>query len=261
MKNDSFDFGAMVDDQLKGIRPGYKFGNAFNNDKLIVRPKRQVVEVMSDDNATLKSAWERHTAVSGLVEKEVKGGYEVTAAGQRAFCPYSQIDRIRKEPADYIGRKFDFLVTEYEKDERGLSVVLSRRAILEAEAAQRREAALSRLVEGETVNGTVVRVLPFGAFVDLDGVEGLLPVSEIAWERIEDPNTVLKSGDGVTVKVMRIDREAGKISLSRKECIARVFHKSAEEIAAEESAAEVAAWMADAKKRNEGFGRGAFDRL
>ncbi len=251
----------MVNDQLKGIRPGYKFGNAFNNDKLIVRPKRQTVEVMSDDNATLKAAWERHAAVPGLVEKEVKGGYEVTAAGQRAFCPYSQIDRTRKEPADYIGRKFDFLVSEYEKDERGLSVVLSRRALLEAEAAERREAALARLVEDETVNGTIVRVLPFGAFVDLDGVEGLLPVSEIAWERVEDPATVLKPGDGVTVKVMRIDREAGRISLSRKECIPRVFHKTPEEIAAEESAAEVAAWMANAEKRNAGFGRGAFDGL
>ncbi len=261
MSKDTFDFGAMVDDQMKVVRRGYKFGNAFNEDKLIIRPKKPVVEVMSDDNATVKAAWEAGEAVSGLVEKEIKGGYEVTVAGERAFCPFSQIDKFRKDPSEYVGRRFDFVVTEYSKDERGLNVVVSRRALIEVQEAALKEAMLERLVEGETLNGTVTRVMDFGAFVDLGGVEGLIPVREIAWERVEDPNTVLKSGDGVTVKVMHIDREAGKISLSRKECMQRVFHKSAEEVAAEESAAEVAAWMKEAEKRNAGFGRGAFDSL
>ena len=261
MNNDKFDFGALVDDQLKGIRKGYKFGKAFNDDKLIVRPKKPVVEVGSEDNATIKQAWEAGAAISGLVEKELKGGYEVTVAGQRAVCPFSQIDKFKKDSAEYIGRKFDFLVSEYAVDERGLNVVVSRRALIELQEQATKEAMLAELNEGETLNGTITRVMDFGAFVDLGGVEGLIPAREVAWERVEDLNTVLKAGDGVTVKVLHVDREAGKISLSRKECMARVFRKSPEEEAAAKSAAEVAAWMEENKKKNAGFGTGAFDAL
>lgn len=261
--NQKFDFGAMLDEQLKGIKRSYKFGKAFNDDKLIVRPKKPVVEVASDDNATVKSAWERGEAVPGLVEKEIKCGYEVTVAGERAFCPYSQMDKYRKEPSEYIGRKFDFAVTEYSKDDRGLSIVLSRRTLIEAQEAAAREAVLATIDEGATVNGTVTRVMDFGAFVDLGGLEGLIPAREVAWERVEDLNTVLKSGAVVTVKVLRVDREAGKVTLSRKECMERVFKKSEDEIAAEKTAAEVADWMAAAQKRNANVGSmaSAFDGL
>lgn len=263
MSEAKFDFGAMVDSQMKGINRCYKFGKAFNDDKLIVRPKTHAVQVMSDDNASIKAAWESGEAISGLVEKEIKGGYEVTVAGERAFCPYSQIDRAKKPPEDFIGRKFEFLVTDYSKDERGLNVVVSRRQLQEAQAAAQKEALLERLDEGETLNGTVTRVMDFGVFVDLGGAEGLIPAREVAWERVDDLNTVLKQGDGVTVKVLRVDREAGKITLSRKECVPRVFHKSAEEIAAEENAANVAEWMKRAEKRNANVGSiaGVFDKL
>lgn len=263
MSKETFDFGAMLDDQMKGIKRSYKFGKAFNDDKLIVRPKAPVVAVMSDDNASIKAAWEAGEAISGLVEKETKGGYEVTIAGQRAFCPFSQIDRYRREGETYVGRKFDFIVTEYSKDERGLNVIVSRRALLEVQAEALKEAMLNELREGETLHGTVVKVLDFGAFVDLGGIEGLIPAREVAWERVNDLNTVLKAGDGVTVKVLRVDRAEGKITLSRKECLARVFHKSAEEEAAEENAAAVAAWMEESQKRNAGVGSmaSAFDGL
>lgn len=254
MKNESFDFGAMLDEQLKGIKRSYKFGKAFNEDKLIERPKKPVVEVMSDDNATIKGAYESGAALAGIVEKEIKGGYEVTLAGERAFCPFSQIDRFRTPDADYIGRKFEFLVTEYSKDDRGLNVIVSRRQLLEAEAAEQKEARLAELSEGQTINGTVTRVLPFGAFVELGGVEGLIPAREVAWERVDDLNTVLKSGEGVTVKILHVDRESGKVSLSRRECMARVFHRSPEEEAAAKNAAEVATWMAEQSARNANVG-------
>ena len=257
------DFGALVDDQFKGIRHGYKFGKAFNDDKLIVRPKAPVVEAGVDDNVTIKTAWETGDTVSGIVEKETKGGYEVTVAGQRAFCPFSQIDKFKKDGAEYLGRKFDFVVTEYSRDERGLNVVVARRALSEVQAEAMKEAMLAELSEGETLNGTVTRVMDFGAFVDLGGVEGLIPAREVAWERVEDLNTVLKSGDGVTVKVMHIDREAGKISLSRKECMSRVFKRSPEDGAAAKAAAEVAEWMKDnaVKNANVGSMAAAFDGL
>ena len=258
-----FDFGSLVDDQFKGIRHGYKFGKAFNDDKLIVRPKAPVVEAGGDDNVTIKTAWETGDTVSGIVEKETKGGYEVTVAGQRAFCPFSQIDKFKKDGAEYLGRKFDFVVTEYSRDERGLNVVVSRRALIEVQAEAMKEAMLAELNEGETLNGTVTRVMDFGAFVDLGGVEGLIPAREVAWERVEDLNTVLKSGDGVTVKVMHIDREAGKISLSRKECMSRIFKRSPEDEAAAKSAAEVAEWMKEnaVKNANVGSMSAAFDGL
>lgn len=263
MNTEKFDFGSLVDEQLKGVRRGYKFGNAFNDDKLIVRPKKPQVEVGIDDNATIKQAWEEGASVSGIVEKEIKGGYEVTVAGERAFCPFSQIDRFKKDSSEYIGRKFDFLVSEYSRDERGLNVVVSRRELMEIESAALKEAVLAELNEGETLNGTVTRVLDFGAFVDLGGVEGLIPAREVAWERVDDLNRILKSGDAVTVKVMRIDREEGKVSLSRRECMARVFKRSPEDEAAAKSAAEVAEWMKENRKRNESVGSmaSAFDAL
>ena len=258
-----FDFGSLVDDQFKGIRHGYKFGKAFNDDKLIVRPKAPVVEAGVDDNVTIKTAWETGDTVSGIVEKETKGGYEVTVAGQRAFCPFSQIDKFKKDGAEYLGRKFDFVVTEYSRDERGLNVVVSRRALIEVQAEAMKEAMLAELNEGETLNGTVTRVMDFGAFVDLGGVEGLIPAREVAWERVEDLNTVLKSGDGVTVKVIHIDREAGKSSLSRKECMSRIFKRSPEDEAAAKSAAEVAEWMKEnaVKNANVGSMAAVFDGL
>lgn len=254
MKSEKFDFGAMLDEQLKGIKRSYKFGNSFNESKSIAKPEKATVAVESGDNLEIKQAFETGDAISGLVEKEIKGGFEVTIAGARAFCPISQIDKFRKEPAEYIGRKFDFLVTEYSKDDYGLNVVVSRRALLEVQSEALKEAMLEQLTEGETLNGTVTRVMDFGVFVDLGGIEGLIPAREVAWEKVDDFNTILKSGDGVTVKVMHINREERKISLSRKECLIRTFKKSAEELAMERNEAEVAEWMAETKKKNANVG-------
>ena len=263
MEKERFDFGSLLNDQFRGIRKGYKFGKAFNEDKSLVRPKKPVVAVASDDNVTFKSAYEAGEAISGIVEKEVKGGFDVTVAGERAFCPFSQIDRFKKAAADYLGRKFDFLVTEYSRDDRGISVVVSRRALLDVQAEAMREALLNEINEGETLNGTVTRVLDFGAFVDLGGIEGLIPAREVAWERVEDLNTVLKAGDGVTVRVMHLDREAGRISLSRKECLTRVFRRSPEEEAVEKSASEVVEWMKTNAEKNANVGSlaDAFDKV
>jgi len=254
MNKGDFDFGALVAEQFKGVRQGYKFDKAFNEDKSIVRPERPAVQAASDDNVPLLQAWNDGTPVKGLVEKEIKGGYEVTVAGARAFCPYSQIDKMKKEPAEYLGHKFDFLISEYAKDERGLNVIVSRRALIEQQEAALREETLARLSEGETLNGTVTRVMDFGVFVDLGGIEGLIPAREVAWERVEDLNTVLKAGDGVTVKVMHIDFEAQKISLSRKECLTRTFKRTPEEEAAAKSEAEVAEWMKANAEKNANVG-------
>lgn len=159
--------------------------------------------------------------VEGTVTEVVKGGVEVTVSGIRAFCPISQLDlRYVEDPAAFVGRHLTFRVSRFEASGRGgrPNVVLSRRDLLEEEERQRREEALSKLTVGAVVRGTVTSVTSYGAFVDVGGVEGLLHVSEMAHERVEDPNEVVAAGDVVEVKVLAIEERDGqkRISLSRR---------------------------------------------
>jgi len=162
----------------------------------------------------LEAAAHSGLPVEGRVEKIVKGGFEVRIGGKRAFCPFSQIDVIRSEPATHEGRVYEFRITEFK--EGGRNVIVSRRALLEEK--QRAQAADVRrsVVPGAVLEGRVVSVRDFGAFVDLGaGVQGLLHVSEMGWSRVSDPSRMLKPGDEVTVKVLRIDDE--RIALGLKQ--------------------------------------------
>jgi small subunit ribosomal protein S1 len=154
--------------------------------------------------------------VEGLVKAVNKGGIEVEVQGVRAFCPMSQIDvRFVGDATTLIGQKLQFRVTK--ADER--DVVLSRRVLLEAERAEKAQATRQRLAAGAVFEGTVTSVQDYGAFVDLGGVEGLVHVSELAWDRVSKPQDLLKSGDSVTVTVLRIDEDPKKgerIALSVK---------------------------------------------
>jgi small subunit ribosomal protein S1 len=167
----------------------------------------------------LEDAFRAGLPVEGKVEKEVKGGYEVRIARQRAFCPFSQIDTVRTEPSAHAGKVYAFRIVEYK--EGGKNLVVSRRALLEEE--QRASAAEVRgsIVVGAVITGRVASVREFGAFVDLGGgVQGLLHVSEMAWSRVSDPSQVLKAGDEITVKVLRVDDDKQKISLGLKQLAA-----------------------------------------
>jgi small subunit ribosomal protein S1 len=167
----------------------------------------------------LEDAFRAGLPVEGRVEQEVKGGYEVRVARQRAFCPFSQIDIHRSEPATHIGRTYAFRITEYK--EGGRSLVVSRRALLEEEQKARAAEVRRSIVPGAVLAGRVASVREFGAFVDLGGgVQGLLHVSEMAWSRVSDPSHVVKPGDEITVKVLRVDpgeSEKQKISLGLKQ--------------------------------------------
>jgi small subunit ribosomal protein S1 len=159
--------------------------------------------------------------VEGLVKAVNKGGIEVEVQGVRAFCPMSQIDvRFVGDATTLIGQKLQFRVTK--ADER--DVVLSRRVLLEAERAEKAAATRQKLAAGAVFEGTVTSVQDYGAFVDLGGVEGLVHVSELAWDRVSKPQDLLKSGDTVTVTVLRIDEDPKKgerIALSVKALTAR----------------------------------------
>ncbi len=168
-------------------------------------------------SAQLEEAWHAGVPVEGMVEKEIKGGYEVKLAGAaRAFCPFSQISLRRMDnPESLIGTRLAFKITEY--GERGRNIIVSRRVLLEEEQRRLREEAQAAISEGMKVAGTVTSLQDYGAFVDIGGIEGLLPVSEIGWSRVKDVREVLTVGQKVEVVVKNIDREKDRISLSLKD--------------------------------------------
>jgi len=173
----------------------------------------------------LEDAWRNGIPVEGVVDKEVKGGFEIRISGTiRGFCPFSQmgLGRIEK-PADYAGKRLQFIIMEY--GEKGRNVILSNRVILEKERKEKREEMMQTLQEGQIVQGKVVSLQKFGAFVDIGGMQGLLPMSEIGWGRIENINDALKIGEEVEVAVLRIDRERDRISLSLKKLLADPWEK------------------------------------
>ena len=153
--------------------------------------------------------------VEGKVAAVIKGGYEVTVGGLRGFCPLSQMDLRRAESADeYVGRVLEFRVTTF--SENGRNLVLSRRRLLEERAAEAAEETRKKIAPGAVLTGTVSSLADFGAFIDLGGVQGLVPLSELSHSRASRPADLLRIGDAVTVKVLRVDQEKGRISLSLK---------------------------------------------
>jgi small subunit ribosomal protein S1 len=163
----------------------------------------------------LAVAAETGLPVEGKVAGVVKGGYEVTVAGLRAFCPFSQMDRYRVDDAEaLVGRVLEFRIARF--DESGRNIVLSRRALLEEQAARAAEETRKKLVAGAVLPGTVTSLADFGAFVDLGGLQGLVPVSEISHSRVERPADRLRVGESVTVKVLAVDPARGRTTLSLK---------------------------------------------
>ncbi|MGD8251516.1 MAG: 30S ribosomal protein S1 [Desulfobacterales bacterium] len=165
----------------------------------------------------LREAHDNRVPVDGKVSESCKGGYRVRLMQRTAFCPGSQIDiRPGTSPEVHIGQEYRFLVTQL--DERGRNIVLSRRRLLEAERDAARKAILAEISEGDTVEGTVVKLMPYGAFVDIgSGVEGMVHISELSWSRIETPEAVCREGDHLSVKILTIEKDGKRISLSVKQ--------------------------------------------
>jgi small subunit ribosomal protein S1 len=153
--------------------------------------------------------------VEGKVAAVIKGGYEVTVGGLRGFCPFSQMDVRRVEATEeYVGRVLEFRITIF--SDNGRNLVLSRRRLLEERAAETAVETRKKVIPGAVLTGTVASLADFGAFVDLGGVQGLVPLSELSHSRASRPADLLRVGDAVSVKVLRIDQEKGRISLSLK---------------------------------------------
>jgi len=178
-------------------------------------------------SSQLEEAWQAGVPVEGVVEKEIKGGYEIKLGGSaRAFCPFSQIALRRMDnPESLIGTRLTFMITDY--GEKGRNIVVSRRTLLEEEQRRLREEAYAGVAEGQTVTGTVTSLQAFGAFVDIGGLEGLIPISEIGWSRVKEVGDVLSVGQQLQVVIKTIDREKERISLSLKDTLADPWEQAA----------------------------------
>ncbi|MFP3982663.1 MAG: 30S ribosomal protein S1 [Desulfurivibrionaceae bacterium] len=168
----------------------------------------------------LQEAYRSGVPVEGAVQKEIKGGFEVMiAGGVRAFCPYSQISLRRvDDPEKIIGSELSFRIIEYK--ENGRNIIVSHRRILEEERAKQKEELRETLEKGQHVTGTITSVQKFGAFVDIGGIEGLIPASEISYEHVSDIHSVLEAGEQVEVSIMKLDWDNERFSFSLKDTLA-----------------------------------------
>lgn len=202
-----------VGDSLEALISGVADGGGLI---LRVKPGREAAMVEE-----LRAAHTHRMPVEGLVTGLNKGGAEVEIAGHRAFCPISQMANYFVEDANvFLGQRLQFRITRFEDSSPGkrLNLVLSRRVLMEEEAAVKREATLAQLEVGAILPGTISSVTSYGAFVDLGGIEGLLHVSEMSYSRIEDPNEVVKPGQSLKVQIKSIEPakkgDGQRISLS-----------------------------------------------
>ncbi len=165
----------------------------------------------------LLTAFKNEMPIEGLVSAEVKGGYNVTVSGFRCFCPYSQIDvKATDDKSKYLNKSFVFKIIEFK--ENGKNIILSRRVLLD-ETRKEKEASLKESMNvGDTVSGKIASKHDFGMFVSLDGIEGMVPKSEISWSRSADLSA-FKEGDEVKAKIIAIDWNKNKITLSLKQLL------------------------------------------
>lgn len=171
-------------------------------------------------SAHMEEAYRNSVPVEGFVKAEIKGGFEITLSGNaRAFCPYSQMGLRRVENAaeTYLETHMTFLITKFEAG--GRNIVVSARMLLEEERRIKKEELQKELSEGQTVEGTISSIRTFGLFVDIGGVDALVPISEVGWSRVDNLEETYRVGQRVTAVVKGLDWDNDRISLSIKETL------------------------------------------
>ncbi len=209
LKNDEGELQVQVGDQVTGHI-------AKGPDGLILTV---ALNLRNAGQEALQAAYDSGTPVEGKVGETNKGGFAVDLGGTRAFCPFSQIDvRRADDPSVFVGRTMQFKILELSED--GRNVVVSRRALLQADRESQADATRENISLGDALDGVVTRLVPFGAFVDIGGIEGLVHISQISHQRVGDPSEVLQEGQDVQVKVLEIQNlgqgRSERISLSIK---------------------------------------------
>jgi small subunit ribosomal protein S1 len=210
------------------------------------------------NDGLIRGAYENRLPVEAKVEKVVKGGFEASLSGKRAFIPLSHMELgTVADPDSYVGQVLTFLVAEYKQG--GKNIVLSRKTILKDEKEAKAGEVVRGLEVGQKMAATVTRIADFGAFADIGGVEGLIPMSELAWKRVGKASDIVKEGEVVNVKVIRIEHSPRlRIALSLKQALPEELilkmagqrGSSAGSIAAEERETSEA-WESYKSKRNQ----------
>lgn len=183
-------------------------------DAVILSKRKYDAEKAWDE---LKEKFENQEIIEAEVNEVVKGGL-VVDLGVRGFVPASLVeDHFVEDFSDYKGKTLPFLIVELDEDKNRL--ILSHRAVVEKEKEEKRQDILDHLEAGQVLEGTVQRLTNFGVFVDIGGIDGLVHISQLAHERVETPSDVVKEGEKVKVKVLSVDRDNGRISLSIKDTL------------------------------------------
>jgi small subunit ribosomal protein S1 len=180
--------------------------------------------MLSREGAILAATWETIEVgkdVEGNVTGHNKGGIELNINGIDAFMPVSQIERFGgvEDMSQYVGQKLQCKIVEIDNSRSNSSLLVSRRALLDAQAEVNKEELFETLQEGAIVSGTVRNIMPYGAFVDIGGADGLLHVRDMSHARVEKPEDVVSVGQQVTVSVLKVDREEKKIALGLKQAM------------------------------------------
>ncbi|MBT8330385.1 MAG: 30S ribosomal protein S1 [Desulfofustis sp.] len=171
-------------------------------------------------SAHLEEAYHSSVPVEGFVKAEIKGGFEITLSGNaRGFCPYSQMGLRRVENAaeTYLETHMSFLITKFEAG--GRNIVLSARLLQEEERRVKKEELQEVLEEGQTIEGSISAIRPFGLFVDIGGIDGLVPISEVGWSRVDNLEETFQIGQQVQAVIKGLDWENDRINLSIKETL------------------------------------------
>lgn len=218
--------GSSIDGQLptkeildENKQPKFKVGDVIDVVVLKVRENEIFLRYKqaksgAQDVENLEDAFDMELPVEGKVLEVVKGGFRVEISGHKAFCPLSQIElRPPQDQAAYVGRRLEFLITAYENN--GKNIVLSRRRLLEQGQAEVEGQMLEKAQVGDLFEGTITRIEKYGAFVRLEnGLEGLIPVSELSWSRGTKAEDVVQVGMPVRVKLLKMEDEDGRLRMS-----------------------------------------------
>lgn len=190
-------------------------------------------KVDADKNfIAIEEAYNEHKTVNGKITDVVKGGLIANVDGVRVFVPSSQIsNRYVEDLSSFVGNSYDFEILEFDKSRSRTRIVAGRKALVQKEIDEKKAKVFATINVGDRIEGTVSRIVEFGAFVDLGGVDGLIHISEMSWGRVKKVTDVLKVGDKVTVTVLDVNPEKGKISLSLKDLNADPWNTAAEKYA------------------------------
>ncbi len=197
--------GDLVEVALESVEDGF-------GETRLSREKAKAARVWND----LETAFEAGETVTGALTGKVKGGFTVDLNSVRAFLPGSLVDvRPVRDTAYLEGKDLEFKLIKL--DRKRNNIVVSRRAVMEAEHSAERESLLASLEEGKAVKGVVKNLTDYGAFVDLGGLDGLLHITDMSWKRIKHPSEVVNIGDEITVQVLKFDKERQRVSLGLKQ--------------------------------------------